>query len=138
MRTILIVLITSLFWAIGIYIHREYGDQIKYVIEHAEEISESIEDKAEAVEKSIEKAVKQTKPTSVAVTPKQKTTPVAKQQKVEQKIAEQPKAPAKSYGELICGYWDPIEGNIRPLEISKYGTIVRWYISGDYKSEWNR
>ena len=148
MRTILIVLITSLFWAIGIYIHREYGDQIKYVIEHAEEISESIEDKAEAVEKSIEKAVKQTKPTSVAVTPKQKTTPVAKQQKaeqqkveqpkVEQKVAEQPKAPAKSYGELICGYWDPIEGNIRPLEISKYGTIVRWYISGDYKSEWNR
>ena len=163
MRTILIVLITSLFWAIGIYIHREYGDQIKYVIEHAEEISESIEDKAEAVEKSIEKAVKQTKHTSVAVTPKQKTTPVAKQPKaeqqkveqpkveqkvaeqpeveqpkVEQKVAEQPKAPAKSYGELICGYWDPIEGNIRPLEISKYGTIVRWYISGDYKSEWNR
>lgn len=47
-------------------------------------------------------------------------------QKVEQPKVEKPKAPEKNYAELICGYWEPVEGNTLQLEITKYGTAIQW------------
>ncbi len=34
---------------------------------------------------------------------------------------------AINYAEAIVGKWHPVEGAERPIEITKYGTIIQWY-----------
>lgn len=41
----------------------------------------------------------------------------------------------KDYATLICGYWLPVEGTTYKLDISKYGTITRYY-KPSYANSW--
>ncbi len=117
MKTILIILITSFFWALGIYIDRNYSDVIKAEIREwvNEEIVEEVKEEVADVKEDIAEAKAVVAPRKATTTPK----PQAK--------AAQPKAPEKNYAELICGYWEPVEGTTSKLDISKYGTVTRHY-----------
>ena len=118
MKTLLIILITSLFWALGIYIDRNYSDAIKA------EIMEWAQDGVADTNKSVAETTTAATTKRATPAPKAKATATAK-----------PQTPAKNYAELICGYWLPVEGTECKLEISKYGTITR-----DYKiySSWHK
>ena len=113
MKTILIILITSLFWAAGIWIDRNYSDVIKAEIRAwvQEEVVDDVKEEVTEVKESVAEV-------KSVVAPK-KPAPALK--------VEQPKAPAKNYAELICGYWEPVEGTTSKLDISKYGTVTRYY-----------
>ena len=37
------------------------------------------------------------------------------------------KAATINYADEICGYWEPVEGTTSKLDISKYGTVTRYY-----------
>ena len=106
MKTILIILITSLFWAFGIFIHREYGEKIERLIEY-------VSDQPTPQQSTVEKPVD-------APTPKPKMR----------------KTPEKNYAELICGYWLPVEGTTSKLDISKYGTVTRYYKLREESTVW--
>lgn len=67
---------------------------------------------------------KKAAPKSKKAQPKSTTTQA--KQKVEQQKVENPKTLEKNYAELICGYWEPVEGNTLHLEITKYGTAIQW------------
>lgn len=116
MKTLLIILITSLFWAMGIYIDRNYSDVIKAEIREwvNEDIVEEVKEEVADVKEDIANA-------KMGVTSKKTSTAPKSQPK-----ATQPKAPEKNYAELICGYWEPVEGNTLHLEITKYGTVIQW------------
>ncbi len=120
MKTILIILITSLFWAMGIYIDRNYSDVIKAEIREwvNEEIVEEVKEEVADVKEDIAEA-------KAVVTPRKVTTAPKPQPKTQPK-ATQPKTLEKNYAELICGYWEPVEGNTLQLEITKYGTAIQW------------
>ena len=122
MRTILIILITSLFWALGIYINRNYSDVIKAeIVEWAQEdIIDEVKEEVADVKEDIAEA-------KAVVAPRKNTTTAPKPQSKPQPKAVQPKAPEKNYAELICGYWEPVEGTTSKLDISKYGTVTRHY-----------
>ena len=122
MRTILIILITSLFWALGIYINRNYSDVIKAeIVEWAQEdIIDEVKEEVADVKEDIAEA-------KAVVAPRKNTTTAPKPQSKPQPKAVQPKAPEKNYAELICGYWEPVEGTTFKLDISKYGTVTRYF-----------
>lgn len=122
MKTILIILITSLFWAMGIYIDRNYSDAIKAEIREwvQEDIIEEVKEEVADVKEDIAEA-------KAVVTPRKSTTTAPKPQPKTQPKATQPKTPEKNYAELICGYWEPVEGTTSKLDISKYGTVTRHY-----------
>lgn len=113
MKTILIILITSLFWAMGIWIDRNYSDVIKAEIREwvQEDIVEEVQEEVADVKEDIVEAKAVVAPRKPAPAPK----------------VEKPKACAKNYAELICGYWEPVEGTTSKLDISKYGTVTRYY-----------
>lgn len=141
MKTILIILITSFFWAMGIYIDRNYSAEIKAELREwlAEELAEEsapVQHSDVAPQQVQEKAV--SKSVTSQPKPAPKPAPQPQPQPAPAPKVEQPKAPEKDYAALIIGYWEPVEGNTYPLEITKYGTMIQWYIRGDYKSEWRR
>ncbi len=113
MKTLLIVLITSLFWAIGIWVDRNYSDTIKAEIREwvNEEIVEEVKEEVADVKEDIAEVKAVVAPRKPATAPK----------------VEKTKAPAKNYAVLICGYWEPVEGTTSKLDISKYGTVTRYY-----------
>lgn len=113
MKTLLTILLTSLCWALGIYFYGIYDAKEPTTTEQTEQVAPQKAQPAKAKN-------------STAPKKKAATTPA------------KPKAPTINYAEEICGYWLPVEGNVRPLEITKYGTIIRWYILGTHKSEWSR
>lgn len=118
MKTLLTILITSLFWAIGLYFYENFAEESARDDESVEMVQ-----KAEPVAKA--------EPPKPATRTKPKTE--------QPKPTPAPKPDVKNYAELICGYWKPVEGNQYSLEISKYGTVVQWkeYGTGD-KYEWSR
>lgn len=122
MKTILIILITSLFWAMGIYIDRNYSNVIKAEIREwvNEEIVEEVKEEVADVKEDIAEA-------KAVVTPRKSSTTAPKPQPKTQPKATQPKTLEKNYAELICGYWEPVEGTTSKLDISKYGTVTRHY-----------
>ena len=122
MKTILIILITSFFWALGIYIDRNYSDVIKAEIREwvQEEVVEEVKEEVADVKEDIAEA-------KAAVAPRKNTTTAPKPQPKPQPKATQPKTPEKNYAELILGYWLPVEGTTSKLDISKYGTVTRYY-----------
>ncbi len=132
MKTILIILITSLFWAMGIYIDRNYSDVIKAEIREwvNEEIVEEVKEEVADVKEDIAEA-------KAMVTPRKSSTTAPKPQPKTQPKATQPKTLEKNYAELICGYWVPVEGNTLQLEITKYGTVIQWDFHYD-KSKYER
>lgn len=144
MKTLLTILITSLFWAIGLYYYENFAEESARDDESVEMVQ-----KAEPVAKAEQpKPATPTKPKAKQPKPQTAAKPKAEQPKPATPTkpkAEQPKpTPApkpdvKNYAELICGYWKPVEGNQYSLEISKYGTVVQWkeYGTGD-KFEWSR
>ena len=101
MRTILTVLVTSLFWTIGIIIYCSITEPQESDVKEEVVVSEQL----------------QSKPAPKIKKPKAEPAPKV----------EKPKAPAKNYAELICGYWLPVEGTTSKLDISKYGTVTRYY-----------
>lgn len=121
MRTILIILITSLFWAIGLYINSNYGDEIK--AEFSEWMQEEIVDEVKEEVADVKEEIAEVK---AAVAPK-KSAPAPTPASAPTPKVEQPKAPVKNYAELILGYWEPVEGTTSKLDISKYGTVTRYY-----------
>ena len=121
MKTLLIILITSLFWAMGIWIDRNYFDVIK-----AEIIAWAQEEIVEEVQEEVADVKEDIAEVKTIVTPKRVATKSASKPASAPK-AEKPKAPAKNYAELICGYWLPVEGTTSKLDISKYGTVTRYY-----------
>lgn len=125
MKTLLTILITSLFWAIGLYFYENFAEESARDDESVEMVQ-----KAEPVAKTEQpKPATRTKPKTEQPKPTTPTKPKAEQSKP----TPAPKPDVKNYAELICGYWKPVEGNQYSLEISKYGTVVQWmvYSSGD-------
>ena len=121
----------------GIYLDRNYSTEIKAELrEWLAEESAPAQHSDAAPQQVQEKAV----PKSVAPQSKPAPKPAPKPQPhpAPAPKVEQQKAPEKNYAELIIGYWEPVEGNTHPLEITKYGTVIQWYVSGNYKSEWCR
>ncbi|MBQ2992634.1 MAG: hypothetical protein IJE21_01875 [Alistipes sp.] len=103
-KIFLTVVLTSLFW-LGVYdlVQDNQPQSVNVDLAAASEgVSESVSEKQpeKVVEASAPKPQKPQKPTK----------------------------PAKNYAELILGYWTPVEGNTRPLEITKYGTVIQWII----------
>ena len=141
MRTILTILLTSLFWSIIIYFFFEPAGSEAPQVEKTEQVApqpqptKKAEKKAAKTEKRAEKKVvkaeKATTPTEkkeVNVEPKVAATPVevtpsapaTTQSKSDDKLKQFD--PAR---ELI-GKWKPIEGAEYPLEFTKYGTAIQY------------
>ena len=144
MKTLLTILITSLFWAIGLYYYENFAEESARDDESVEMVQ-----KAEPVAKTEQpKPATPTKPKTEQPKPQTAAKPKAEQPKpatptkpkAEQpKPTSAPKPDVKNYAELICGYWKPVEGNQYSLEISKYGTVVQWKVYGTgSKYEWSR
>lgn len=116
MKTFLIILITSLFWAMGIYIDRNYSEAIKSEIREwtREEVVEEVKEEVIEIKEDIAES-------KAIVSPKKATHAPKPQPKV-----EHPKAIAKNYAELICGYWEPIEEASQAIEFNKYGIFKRY------------
>ena len=151
MKTLLTILITSLFWAIGLYFYENFAeesardDESVEMVQKAEPVAKAEQPKLTTPTKpkaeqpkpqtTAKPKVEQPKPQTTAKPKAEQPKPIASTKpKVEQpKQTPAPKAAVKNYAELICGYWKPVEGNQYPLEISKYGTVVQWmvYSSGD-------
>lgn len=112
-KIFLTVVLTSLFW-LGVYdlVQDNQPQSVNVDLAAASEgVSESVSEKQpeKVVETSAPKPQKPQKP-------QEPTKP------------QKPTKPAKNYAELILGYWTPVEGNTRPLEITKYGTVIQWII----------
>ena len=107
-KIFLTVVLTSLFW-LGVYdlVQDNQPQSVNVDLAAASEgVSEGVSESVS--EKQPEKVVEASAP---------------KPQK-----PQKPTKPAKNYAELILGYWTPVEGNTRPLEITKYGTVIQWII----------
>lgn len=114
MKILITIVITSLVW-IGVY--SIYIDTFLQT-EEASEQSESGGFGGFISKMSSE--------SSISVEPEAQQ-PVTQQPEAQQPKVQQPKTPEKNYAELICGYWLPVEGTKSKLDISKYGTVTRYY-----------
>lgn len=102
MKTLLTILLTSLCWALGIYFYQIYETTEQSMTEQTEQVAPQKAQPAKAK--------------TVSAPKKKAATAPAK-----------PKAPTINYAEEICGYWLPVEGTTSKLDISKYGTVTRYY-----------
>lgn len=102
MKTLLTILLTSLCWALGIYFYGIYDTKEPTTTEQTEQVAPQKAQPAKAKNSTAPKK-------KVATTP------------------AKPKTPTINYAEEICGYWLPVEGTTSKLDISKYGTVTRYY-----------
>lgn len=122
-KIFLTVVLTSLFW-LGVY------DLVQD--NQPQSVNVDLAAASEGVSESVSESVSPKQPEKIveASAPKpqkpQKLQEPTKPQKPQE--PQKPTKPAKNYAELILGYWTPVEGNTRPLEITKYGTVIQWII----------
>lgn len=130
-KIFLTVVLTSLFW-LGVYdlVQDNQPQSVNVDLAAASDgVSESVSEKQpeKVVETSAPKPQKPQKPQE----PTKPQKPQKPQEPTKPQIPQEPQKPtkpAKNYAELILGYWTPVEGNTRPLEITKYGTVIQWII----------
>lgn len=112
-KIFLTVVLTSLFW-LGVY------DLVQ------DNQPQSVNVDLAAASEGVSEGVSEKQPEKVVETSAPK--PQKPQKPQEPTKPQKPTKPAKNYAELILGYWTPVEGNTRPIEITKYGTVIQWII----------
>lgn len=121
MKNILIVLLTSLFWAIIITLFfepRSFEAQEQTPVEvEAPAPKKPKAKKAKKVERTPDKGVSDDKKVNIAKQP----TPVDKIDLVK----TTPKEDKIDYSREIVGKWTPVEGAKYTLEFTKYGTVIQ-------------
>lgn len=125
-KIFLTVVLTSLFW-LGVYdlVQDNQPQSVNVDLAAASEgVSEGVSESVS--EKQPEKVVETSAPKPQK--PQKLQEPTKPQKPQEPQEPQKPTKPAKNYAELILGYWTPVEGNTRPLEITKYGTVIQWII----------
>ena len=121
MKNILIVLLTSLFWAIILTLFfepRSFEAQEQTPVEvEAPAPKKPKAEKAKKVERTPDKGVSDDKKVDITKQP----TPVDNVDLVK----TTPKEDKIDYSREIVGKWTPVEGGKHPLEFTKYGCVIQ-------------
>ncbi len=140
MRSVLTILLTSLFWAFVIFLFFEPKSSKEEKSEPTVEVVEAekpakparTEKKSARTEKKVAKKEAQTKSTTAVETPAAEVaeTPVQTPAKTAEEAAITAEKSSSQevtidYAREIDGKWQPVEGAEYPLEFTKYGTAIQ-------------